>query len=94
LITCRPSPKVQPIITDKLFVGNLGDANEQDIRELFEACGRLDTVKLHYDSLTGRSKGFALVVFRATRDAKFAIEKLHGYKHKGKKVFLFRLILD
>ncbi|KAJ3370162.1 hypothetical protein HDU91_006568 [Kappamyces sp. JEL0680] len=68
------------VVTNKLFVGNLAlSVTEEDLRILFEACGRLETVKLHFDSFTGRSKGFALVVFRTTYDAKFAIKKLNAH---------------
>ncbi|KAJ3306507.1 hypothetical protein HDV03_005117 [Kappamyces sp. JEL0829] len=75
------------VVTNKLFVGNLAlSVTEEDLRILFEACGRLETVKLHFDSFTGRSKGFALVVFRTTYDAKFAIKKLNAHVLKGKQI--------
>jgi len=46
----------------KLFVGNLPfKSTEDDIRELFEAYGEVQTVKIIKDHDTGRSRGFGFV---------------------------------
>jgi len=75
------------IVTRRLVVGNLAQSvSENDIRSLFDACGRLDSVKIHLDASTGRSKGFAFVNFRTTNDARFAIRKLHMHVLKGKSI--------
>ena len=77
------------ITTRRLAVGNLNQSvTENDIRSCFEACGRIDKVKLHVDSNTGRSKGFAFVFFRSSNDAKFAVGKLHMFVLKGRSVSL------
>jgi RNA recognition motif-containing protein len=45
-----------------IFVGNLGfSATEQDIRQLFERYGVVDTVRIMTDRETGRPRGFGFV---------------------------------
>ncbi len=74
-------------MTNKLLVGNLAMAvTEEDLTIAFSECGKLDSVKLQVDSFTGRSKGFALINYKTTYDARYAIKKLHGSTLKGKEV--------
>jgi RNA recognition motif-containing protein len=45
-----------------IYVGNLSfDANEDQLRELFETYGRVDSAKIISDQFTGRSRGFGFV---------------------------------
>ena len=79
-------PVRRDLITRRLCIGNLAQTvTENDIRSLFDACGRIDNVKIHIDS-SGRSKGFGFVTFRSANDAHFATKKLHMYSLKGKLV--------
>jgi polyadenylate-binding protein len=79
-------PVRRDIVTRRLVIGNLAQTvTENDIRSLFDACGRIDSVKIHLDS-SGRSKGFGFVTFRSSNDAHFAMKKLHMYSLKGKLV--------
>ena len=49
----------------KLFVGGLPqEAKDTDIKEYFETFGEIDSVNLKTDPNTGRSRGFAFVVFK------------------------------
>jgi RNA recognition motif-containing protein len=51
-----------------IYVGNLSfDTVENELRELFEAYGAVDSVKIISDQFTGRSRGFGFVEM-ATRD--------------------------
>jgi RNA recognition motif-containing protein len=45
-----------------IFVGNLEfSATEQDVRQLFERYGVVDTVRIMTDRETGRPRGFGFV---------------------------------
>ena len=49
----------------KLFVGGLPqEAKDTDIKEYFGTFGEIDNVNLKTDPQTGRSRGFAFVVFK------------------------------
>jgi RNA recognition motif-containing protein len=46
----------------KLYVGNLSfNATEEDVKELFEQCGTVKSVKIAKDHATEKSRGFAFV---------------------------------
>ena len=46
----------------KLFVGNLSfQATEEDLRELFQQSGTVETVRIITDQFTGRPRGFGFV---------------------------------
>jgi RNA-binding protein 39 len=80
----RPPPQV---ITNKLYVGNLApNLNEDDLRRLFEPYGGLDYVNLHVDANTGKSKGFALIQYRTTYDARQAINNMNEKEIQGRKI--------
>lgn len=68
----------------KLFVGNLPfDANETDIRQMFEQYGALESVNVVTDSMTGRSRGFAFVEMNDA-DAQKAMAALNGTDLHGR----------
>lgn len=49
----------------KLFVGGLPqEAKDTDIKEYFGSFGEIENVNLKTDPQTGRSRGFAFVVFK------------------------------
>jgi len=51
-----------------IYVGNLSfDTAENELRELFETYGAVDSVKIISDQFTGKSRGFGFVEM-ATRD--------------------------
>jgi len=53
----------------KLFVGGISwDTTEEGLNEYFSSYGQLESVKLITDRETGRSKGFAFVVFYEQND--------------------------
>ncbi|QQP57977.1 RNA-binding protein squid [Caligus rogercresseyi] len=50
----------------KLFVGGLPqDAKDSDIKEHFQTFGEIESINIKTDPQTGRSRGFAFVVFKA-----------------------------
>ena len=54
------------------------DTQENDLRDLFSAFGRVARVYVGRDRETGAGKGFAFVSFESKADAQRAMEKMHG----------------
>ena len=62
-----------------IFVGNISfDSTDEDVRQLFEAYGAVDTVNLITDRDTGRARGFGFVEMSNSREAQSAIQGLQG----------------
>ncbi|MEZ4282963.1 MAG: RNA-binding protein, partial [Myxococcota bacterium] len=69
----------------KIYVGNLPfSASEQDLRELFEAHGSIDSVNVIMDRETGRARGFAFVEMSDAAAAANAIRALDGSDMGGR----------
>jgi RNA recognition motif-containing protein len=65
----------------KLFVGGLPqDAKEADLREHFSSFGEIEGVNVKTDPHTGRSRGFAFVVFKV----RFLVSR-RNYNHFRKQ---------
>jgi RNA recognition motif-containing protein len=63
----------------KLFVGNLSfQATEEDLRELFQQSGTVESVRIVTDQFTGRPRGFGFVEMSTKEEASKAIEMLNG----------------
>ena len=63
----------------KLFVGNLSfQATEEDLSELFQQSGTVETVRIITDQFTGRPRGFGFVEMASKEEASKAIEMLNG----------------
>lgn len=63
----------------KLFVGNLSfQATEEDLRELFQQAGTVETVRIITDQFTGRPRGFGFVEMATKEEATKAVELLNG----------------
>merc|ERR1719436_987650 len=70
----------------KLFVGGLPqEAKDTDIKEYFGQYGEIDNINLKTDPHTGRSRGFAFIVFKDTEGLGSASEQ-EAHVIKGKKV--------
>jgi RNA recognition motif-containing protein len=70
-----------------IYVGNLAyDVTEEDLRQAFEAFGRITSISLIKDKFTGQSKGFAFVEMSAKGEARVAITKLNGQELKGRAI--------
>ncbi len=71
----------------KLYVGNLPfSATEEDLRELFETHGAIESVSVITDRETGRARGFAFVEFEEASSAEAAIQALDGRDMDGRSI--------
>ena len=71
----------------KMYVGNLSyDANDGDIRELFEAHGSVTDVFIVKDRESGRPRGFAFVSMGTPEEMNAAIEALNGAEFMGRNL--------
>ena len=69
----------------KLYVGNLSfDATENDIQDMFAACGPVQEVNLIIDRMTNKSRGFAFVTMATPEAAQAAIAQLGGKNINGR----------
>ncbi len=69
----------------KIFVGNFPfSTTEDELRELFQPFGKIDSVSLVTDRNTGRSRGFAFVEMPDDNEAAAAIKALNGKDTGGR----------
>jgi RNA recognition motif-containing protein len=65
-----------------IYVGNLPyTITEEELRQSFEAHGRVDSARIIIDKLTNKSKGFAFVEMPNSSEAQAAIAALDGTQH-------------
>jgi RNA recognition motif-containing protein len=68
-----------------IFVRNIAyAAKEQELRELFEQYGSVDSCKIIKDKETGKSKGYGFVEMPEEDDALDAINNLNGLDLHGR----------
>jgi RNA recognition motif-containing protein len=68
-----------------IFVGNLAfTTTEQDLRQLFEPYGTVDTIRIMTDRDTGRSRGFGCVEMPDRHADQDAMAGLHGTPRAGR----------
>ncbi|WP_333819361.1 RNA recognition motif domain-containing protein [Ohtaekwangia sp.] len=68
-----------------IYVANIPfKASEDELRELFQEHGDVTSVKIVFDKLTNRSRGFGFVEMSDGASAKDAINELNGYNFLGK----------
>src|SRR5882724_3163738 len=73
-------------MTKKLFVGNLSfQTSDQDLSDLFAQVGKVESVSIITDRMTGRSKGFGFVEME-NEAAENAITKFNGTDLDGRKL--------
>jgi RNA recognition motif-containing protein len=73
----------------KLYVGNLSfDASEDELRQMFERYGSVESAKLATDRDTGRTRGFGFVEMASDSDAQAAIEALNGAEVGGRALIV------
>jgi RNA recognition motif-containing protein len=69
----------------KIFVGNFSfSTTEDDLRELFQPFGNIDSVAVVTDRQTGRSRGFGFVEMSDNGEAEKAIAALNGKEFSGR----------
>lgn len=70
-----------------IYVGNLAHAaTEDDVREAFEAFGKVASVSIIKDRETGRPRGFAFVEMSDPNEANEAISQMNLKEIKGRAV--------
>ena len=70
-----------------IYVGNLSfDTKESDLREAFEAYGKVESAKVIEDSYSGRSRGFGFVEMPDQKEAQNAIAALNGKSLQGRDI--------
>ena len=63
----------------KIYVGNLSyDVTEEELRQEFQAFGKVESVTIMTDKFTGRSKGFAFVEMPTVAEGQAAITAING----------------
>ena len=68
-----------------IYAGNLSrDVSEEDVRQAFQAFGKVDTVSLIKDKFSGESKGFAFVEMPVKDEADAALTGLNGKELNGR----------
>lgn len=74
---------------NKLYVGSLPySTTEDELRELFEAFGAVESVSIISDKFTGQSKGFGFVVMKNVEDAQKAVEGMNGKPLNGRTLIV------
>lgn len=70
-----------------IYVGNLRySITEDELRQLFEKHGSVDSVKIIKDKVTGNSKGFGFVEMPDSSEANSAIKALNGVDMAGRNL--------
>lgn len=73
----------------KLYVGNLSfDATEEELRQMFEPHGSVESAKLATDRDSGRSRGFGFVEMTSDHEAESAIASLNGSQAGGRALIV------
>jgi len=70
-----------------LHIGNLSyDTREQDLRDLFDSHGKIESARIVTDRDSGRSRGFGFVTYENANDAEDARKALDGRDLLGRDI--------
>lgn len=70
-----------------IYVGNLSrDVSEEDLRQAFEAFGKIESVNIIKDKFSGEPRGFGFVEMPSKTEAQSAIDGLNGKDLKGQSL--------
>lgn len=68
-----------------LYVGNLyRGTTEEALKNYFETCGVVESVRIIMDRMTGQSRGFAFVTMATEQDGQAVIDQLDGKEFDGR----------
>ena len=71
----------------KLLIRNLArTTTEEELREMFEGYGKLQSITVVKDKVTGLSKGFGFAEMPRQGEAKAAMKNLNGKDIDGRKI--------
>lgn len=74
---------------NKLYIGSLSyDTTEDGLRDFFAQAGKVESVNIIMDRMSGRSKGFGFVEMSSEKEAQEAIKTLNGKELDGRKVII------
>lgn len=68
------------------LVGGLNDIQEADLKELFSPFGEIEFLDLRRDPKTLKCKGFAMIQYKNSKDAKAALEMMDGFQINNQKI--------
>ena len=72
-----------------IYVGNLSyNMTEEDLKNVFEAHGKVDRASLVMDRATGRTRGFGFVEMPNDSEARAAISALNDVEMQGRKLLV------
>jgi RNA recognition motif-containing protein len=70
-----------------IYVGNIShQTTEEDLRQVFEGFGRVESVAIIKDKLSGESRGFGFVEMPTQAEAMAAISGLNGTELGGRSL--------
>jgi len=70
-----------------IYVGNLSfDANEGELKGLFETYGAVDSAKIIVDQFTNRSRGFGFIEMQNREEGLKAIQELDSKDLNGRSL--------
>ncbi len=70
-----------------IYVGNIPyRLGEDDLKEIFQEYGTVESVKIITDKFSGRSKGFGFIEMPNEEEAKKAIEELNEAEVDGRNL--------
>ena len=70
-----------------IYVGNLPySATNEDLKELFEEFGEVNSAEIIFDRRTKRSRGYGFVEMVIEEDGKEAIDELNGSDYEGRQL--------
>ena len=68
-----------------IYTGNLAySVSDADLRDAFEAYGKVSSASVIMDRTTGQSKGFGFVEMSSDAEAQTAIAAMNGQQHGGR----------
>jgi RNA recognition motif-containing protein len=71
----------------KIYVGNLSfSTTEDELRDLFASCGKVETASIVSDRMSGQSRGFGFVEMSTEDEARAAIAALDGRELGGRQL--------
>lgn len=68
------------------LIGSLSDIQETDLKELFSPFGEIEFLDLRRDPKTLKCKGFAMVQYKSSRDARAALEMMNGFEINNQRI--------
>ncbi|KAI9139340.1 hypothetical protein BKA69DRAFT_1012851, partial [Paraphysoderma sedebokerense] len=72
-----------------LFVGRISyETTEKTLRKEFEVYGPIKRIRMIYDKLTGRPRGYAFIEFENEPDMKAAFKDADGMKIDGRRIMV------